>query len=123
MAKDLTIVPLFDLYGGMLTEKQRDVMDLYYNEDLSLSEIAEHEGITRQGVRDSIKRAEAVLLELEEKLHILGLVQEITALCAENAADCEQLLSGDEKITGYHSVQRVRRMLQRQRDFLDGNIV
>ena len=68
MAKNLEISLLFDFYGDMLTEKQRDVVELYYNDDLSLSEIAENEGITRQGVRDSIKRAEAQLLEMEERL-------------------------------------------------------
>ena len=57
--KDLNIALLFDFYGEMLTEKQKDVIDLYYNEDLSLAEIAEHEGISRQGVRDNIKRGEA----------------------------------------------------------------
>lgn len=66
--KNLEISLLLDFYGDMLTEKQRDVVELYYNEDLSLSEIAAHSGITRQGVRDSIKRAESVLLDLEERL-------------------------------------------------------
>ena len=51
MAKNLEISLLLDFYGDMLTEKQRDVVELYYNEDLSLSEIAAHSGITRQGVR------------------------------------------------------------------------
>ena len=59
---------LFDFYGEVLTEKQRELFDLYYNEDLSLAEIAAHSKITRQGVRDSIKRAESTLLELEERL-------------------------------------------------------
>ena len=59
---------LYDFYGDMLTDKQRDVVELYYNDDLSLAEIAENEGITRQGVRDSIKRAESQLLEMEERL-------------------------------------------------------
>ena len=68
MAKNLEIALLFDFYGDMLTEKQRDVVELYYDNDLSLSEIAENEGITRQGVRDSIKRAETQLLEMEERL-------------------------------------------------------
>ena len=68
MAKNLEISLLLDFYGDMLTEKQRDVVELYYNEDLSLSEIAAHSGITRQGVRDSIKRAVSVLLDLEERL-------------------------------------------------------
>lgn len=70
MSKNLDVAILLDFYGGMLTDKQRDVIDLYYNQDLSLSEIAEHEGITRQGVRDSIKRGEVFLFELEEKLKV-----------------------------------------------------
>ena len=68
MAKNLEISVLLDFYGEMLTEKQRDVVELYYNEDLSLSEIAAHSQITRQGVRASIKRAEGILLGLEERL-------------------------------------------------------
>lgn len=68
MAKNLEISLLFDFYGDILTEKQRDVVELYYDDDLSLSEIAENQGITRQGVRDAIKRAEAQLLEMEERL-------------------------------------------------------
>lgn len=68
MPKNLEISLLLDFYGDMLTEKQRDVVDLYYNEDLSLGEIAEHSGITRQGVRDSIKRAEVQLVDYESRL-------------------------------------------------------
>ena len=68
--KDLRVSILLDYYAPMLTDKQRDVIDLYYNEDLSLSEIAEHEGITRQGVRDSIKRGEQTLYEMEEKFRL-----------------------------------------------------
>ena len=68
MAKDLRISFLLDFYGDMLTDTQREVVDAYYNEDLSLAEIAQDRDITRQGVRDSIKRGEAVLLEMEERL-------------------------------------------------------
>ena len=70
MAKNLEISLLLDFYGDMLTQKQRDVVELYYNEDLSLAEIASHSGITRQGVRDSIKRAEGQLLDCEGRLHL-----------------------------------------------------
>ena len=59
---------LYDFYGDLLTPRQKEFYDLYYNDDLSLAEIAENEGITRQGVRDSIKRAESQLLEMEERL-------------------------------------------------------
>lgn len=71
MGKDLKISILIDFYGEMLTDKQKDVMELYYNEDLSLAEIAEHEHITRQGVRDSIKHGEITLRELEDKLKMV----------------------------------------------------
>ena len=62
---------LYDFYGDMLTDRQKEFSDLYYNEDLSLAEIAENYGITRQGVRDVIVRAEAVLTELEDKTGII----------------------------------------------------
>ena len=68
MANNVEISMLLDLYGETLTTKQRDYLNYYYNDDLSLSEIAENEGITRQGVRDSIKRAEALLFDMETKL-------------------------------------------------------
>lgn len=68
MAKNLDVSLLLDYYGALLTDKQREVAALYYNEDYSLAEIAEHAGITRQGVRDCIKRAECQLLDCEEKL-------------------------------------------------------
>jgi predicted DNA-binding protein YlxM (UPF0122 family) len=66
--KDYRISYLLDFYGNILTDKQKDAIDLYYNEDLSLAEIADHVGITRQGVRDAIKRGEETLTEMEDKL-------------------------------------------------------
>ena len=78
MAKNLEMSFLLDFYGPMLTDKQRDVVALYYNEDLSLAEIAQHSGITRQGVRDSIKRAEAQMLECEERLGLARRFREIS---------------------------------------------
>ena len=68
MVKDMNITLLFDFYHNMLTDKQADVIDLYYNNDLSLAEIAEHMCITRQGVRDIIKRAEMIMKDAEENL-------------------------------------------------------
>ena len=67
MGKNLYISALLDVYGAFLNEKSKALTEYYYNDDLSLSEIAENEGITRQGVRDQIKRAETQLLNLEEK--------------------------------------------------------
>ncbi len=71
MAKDMSIAMLYDFYGDMLTEKQQEMIELYYNEDLSLAEIASHSGISRQGVRDAIKRGEYQLAQFED---CLGLV-------------------------------------------------
>ena len=77
MAKNLEITVLMDFYGDMLTAKQREFLDLYYNEDLSLAEIAANVGITRQGVRDAIKRAECQLFEMEERLKLVSRFKEV----------------------------------------------
>lgn len=77
---------LFDFYGDMLTEKQKELFDLYYNEDLSLSEISEHAGITRQGVRDGIVRAEHILREMEEKLGLVSRYGRIQSEISQVAA-------------------------------------
>ncbi len=68
--KDINTSVLIDLYGTMLTQKQRSMLDMYFNLDYSLSEIAENTGISRQGVLDNIKHGEAKLLELEATLGI-----------------------------------------------------
>ncbi len=68
----LVMSMLFDFYGEVLTDKQKDFFDLYYNRDLSLGEIAENTGITRQGVRDVIVRATQVLRVMEEKLMLVS---------------------------------------------------
>ena len=67
---------LFDYYGELLSEKQRVCFDLYYNQDLSLAEIAASSGISRQGVWDNIRRADAALRDTEARL---GLVQRFAA--------------------------------------------
>lgn len=94
--KSIELVLLFDFYGNMLTDKQRDFFDLYYNEDLSLSEIAENEGITRQGVRDAIVRAENILTEFEDKLGLhkkYGSIGEGLSEILEWAAEIKQINS------------------------------
>lgn len=68
MEKNVKVALLFDFYRNMLTSRQAESIDLYYNEDLSLAEISEHMGITRQGVRDNIKRAENTLFDTEDRL-------------------------------------------------------
>lgn len=81
MSKDLNVSVLLDFYGQLLTQKQNDALDLYYNQDLSLSEIAAHMGITRQGVRDNIKRGEAQLRGYESEIGLAGKFSRVNALC------------------------------------------
>ncbi len=75
--KDLEIGLLLDFYGELLSDSRREAAELYYNEDLSLAEIAEGAGITRQGVRDSINKAKVQLTEYEEKLGLAAKFREI----------------------------------------------
>ncbi len=82
---------LFDFYGDMLTDRQKEFYDLYYNEDLSLGEIAENYGITRQGVRDVIVRAEAILTELEDKTGLMKRFQATRRGLQAILADAEEL--------------------------------
>ena len=73
--KNLNIGFLLDFYGVLLSDRKRSVMDMYYNEDLSLAEVAEEIGISRQGVRDVIKKAEEDLLFYEERLGLAKKMQ------------------------------------------------
>ena len=79
---------LFDFYGEVLTERQKEFFDLYYNEDLSLGEIAENYEITRQGVRDVIVRAENAMQDIEDKTGLIRrfmqMSEKVSAI--ENAA-------------------------------------
>lgn len=93
--KNLNIPRLLDIYGDLLTDRQRALTDIYYNEDLSLSEIAENEGITRAGARDIIKKAENKLLEFENKLHILRDSDLRESVYDEIASMCDNLCSDE----------------------------
>ena len=88
--KNLKIGYLLDFYGDILPDRKREVLDYYYNDDLSLAEIAEEIGISRQGVRDIIKKAEDQLLFYEEKL---GLAARFTA--AQKSAEELVALTGE----------------------------
>lgn len=77
MQKKFEIGLLNDYYGGLLTEYQTKLLSRYYDEDLSLKEIAEEEGVSRQAIADVIKRSSEKLVEYEEKL---GLVEKISSI-------------------------------------------
>lgn len=94
MAKELQFVLLLDCYGDLLTDHQRNVMELYYCEDLSLAEIGNPMGITRQAVLSLIKRTEGILLNYEEKLGFaarLGKMKECFGNIAALADNIENL--------------------------------
>ena len=93
MAKNLKYVLLLDCYGELLTKRQKQIAELYYNEDFSLSEIAEMQNITRQAVRDSLRHSENILFQTEEKL---GMAERISQMrfCLEQIlenSDSEQI--------------------------------
>ncbi len=77
-SKDLSLGYLFDFYGELLSDRQREIFDFYYNDDLSLSEIADQIGITRQGVRDLLKKAESELINYESKLGLAKRFKEVS---------------------------------------------
>ena len=91
--KDLHIGYLLDFYGDLLSERKRSAMEMYYNEDLSLAEIAQEIGISRQGVHETIKKAEDELLFYEEKL---GLAKKLKLV--EKYADDLSLLARDHDL-------------------------
>ena len=93
---------LVDIYGNALSERQRDVIDLYYNEDLSLAEISEHCGITRQGVRDAIRHGVETLHSLEKSLGFCAKSERIATLVSDiaNCNDIEKVKKLADSIIG-----------------------
>lgn len=95
----LEMTLLFDYYGELLTDKQRACLDLRYNQDLSLGEIAQELGISRQGVYDNLSRAEAMLRHMEEKTGFVRRDEKVRAClrsirqAAEKIADLHDPLS------------------------------
>ena len=83
---------LLDFYGALLTEKQRECFDLHFNEDLSLSEIAEQSGISRQGVWDNIRRADAALKDIESKTGLIGRFSETQDALERLRAKLEEIV-------------------------------
>ena len=102
MAKDLKLVLLLDCYGTLLTDRQRQMIQLYYDEDLSLGEIAQIIGISRQAVRDSVKRSEQILYDMEAHLHVAArmtaLREQYEAIAAALVQDGKQLLFWTEDL-------------------------
>lgn len=104
MDKHIEVSLLLETYGKLLTKKQYDVLNDYYNNDLSLSEIAENNNISRQGVRDLIKKGECKLFEYEDKLNIMKKTQ-------SNEQTIQTILLKLEKIQNDSSDKQIEKIL------------
>ena len=100
MEKNLIYTEMLDIYKGLLTEKQAEAMEYYYDRDYSLGEISEIMDISRQGVRDFIKRGEAVMDEMEAKLNLIGIFRKIAEIeeCAEQIKVVNKRLAESKEI-------------------------
>jgi len=112
MEKKLEITMLWQIYGKLLTEKQYAYINDYYNNDLSLSEIAENYGITRQAARDNIKKGENKLFEYEEKLKFMR-----TTINAEQKI--AEILSQISEIQTSDSDKKIAEILENVKNKLD----
>ena len=90
MSKDLSVVLLLDYYGGLLPEKQRRLVEYYYCDDLSLSEITDNENITRQGARDAIVRAVSKLRKFEESVGFIAKASSVKELLSKYSGSKEE---------------------------------
>ncbi len=104
MEKKIELGMLCEIYGNLLTEKQKEVINDYANQDLSLTEIAENNNITRQAVNDIVKKGETKLLEYEQKLGIMKKQ-------LETEKQIQNILSELSKITDNSSDKKVERIL------------
>ena len=91
--KDLSVSYLIDVYGSLLSDRRREIIEAYYFDDLSLAEIADNTGITRQGVRDSIKKSENELKSIEDSIHLASLIKKYDSRTKELADRIDEIRS------------------------------
>lgn len=105
---------LYDFYGQLLTKRQREVMELYHEENLSLAEIADEFSISRQGVHDARKNAERALESYEEKLGLVEKFQKSRQAIRDIDAELDQLAaeSSDRQVT--ERLQKIKEIIDRQ---------
>ena len=114
--KNLNISLLLDFYGDILSERQQNMLEMYYNEDCSLSEIAENFSISRQGVRSVLKKGETILIEMEEKLHLATRFLKMRNKSTEIASELELInskINNDDISSKIHSlINEVKEMAE-----------
>lgn len=116
MDKNIRISWLLDFYGEFLTEKQRILMEMHYNEDLSLAEIAERAGITRQGVHDGLKHGAETLERCEQRLGLMARTLAVKASLDGMAA----LLDGKDTLSADDTAE-LKAKLRQAADIWEGN--
>lgn len=107
--KNLSISLLLDFYGDVLSDRQNEMLGMYYNEDCSLSEIAENFNISRQGVRSVLKKGETILLDMENKLQLASRFIKVREKSSEIAFELEKInsdINNDEISSKIHSLIR-----------------
>ncbi|WP_371368911.1 hypothetical protein SRRS_23030 [Sporomusa rhizae] len=115
--KVLRIGQLYDFYNALLTEKQRDCLNMHYLQDLSLAEIAEEFGVSRQAVHDILRRAEQTLEEYEQKLGLAVRYSDERKLLAEVVTDLEQLPSDIRKLSAINeALVKINSLLEDTRE-------
>lgn len=114
--KNLNISLLLDFYGDILSERQKNMLEMYYNEDCSLSEIAENFSISRQGVRSVLKKGETILVEMEEKLQLATRFLKMRNKSTEIASELELInskINNDDISSKIHSlISKVKEMAE-----------
>lgn len=111
MGNNPTISALLDIYGNALTNKQQKCLELYYNQDLSLTEISEHYNITRQGVRDFIERGKSYLFELESKIKFLETLNKVQKNSERIIDISTLLLDYNQKHCGSSSISKYTKQI------------
>lgn len=103
MEKIVKVAQLYDVYGQLLNEKQRDVINCYYNEDLSLQEIADNDGKTKQAISDMINRSVDKLFEFENELSLLKSKTELKA----SLLDIRELIESSNNKEAIHKLTEI----------------
>jgi len=113
MDKTLRDSLLMDFYGQMLPKRQKDVIKLYYEEDLSLSEISEEFGISRQGVHDALKKGQHSLAEYEEKLGLIQRFQDQRQKIRELRKELESIIDNKQgDVSLEENLNRIKELLE-----------
>ena len=109
--KNMKIAYLIDFYADVLDDHTRDIMKAYYNDDLSLAEIAEDEGISRQGIRHIVKKGEDQLLFLESKLGVAAKHEEILMIGNELSQIVEKLVPNQSDTESINALREISKKL------------